>query len=114
MTSTDNTLGLTLPLEATTPTEIDPAILRNEFNEIIRAADAGEFTYKGDPNEPDFLSKKAAFNELVRVKVKRGIELQAILRRQNSGPAKPKAAAKGRGKKKGGVDTAAIMAGLLD
>lgn len=103
-------LGLTVPANPA-EAEPDPALLRAEFNEIMRAAEAGEFDYKGDPND---VQAKAKFEEMVRQKVRRGIELQTILRRQNTGPAKPKAAGRGRKSAKAAPDQAAILQSLLD
>lgn len=103
-TSTSS-LGL---VAQTAEAEPDPALLRAEFNEIMRASESGEFEYKGDPNDKDAMAK---FAEAVRLKVKRGIELSQILRRQNTGPARAKPASKGRRKS---VDTKAAIANLLD
>lgn len=108
MTTGPSTLGLTAAA-APAEVEIDPAILRAEFNEIMRASEAGEFEFKGEPNDAQ---AKATHDEAVRKKIARGIELSAILRRQNTGPAKPKAAKAGRGKRPT-VDVAAAMAELL-
>ena len=109
MTQTPSTLGLTAAA-APPEVEIDPAILRSEFNEIMRASEAG-FDYQGDPADAQ---AKAAHDEAVRKKIARGIELSAILRRQNTGPAKAKTPT-GRARKgsKPAIDTAAAMAELL-
>lgn len=109
MTQPQSSLGLAVTATPA-PEEIDPAILRSEFNEIMRASEAGEFTYKGDPSDA---AAKALFDESVRKRVARGIELAAILRRQNTGPAKAKPTAKGGRGKKPAIDTAAAMAELL-
>ena len=108
-----NTLGLAgSALAPTAEAEPDPAILRMEFNEIMRASDAGEFEYKGNPND---LKAKAEHEEKTRQRIRRGIELSQILRRQNTGPAKPKAAG-GRAKRssKLAIDAAAAAAKLLE
>lgn len=108
MTQSPSSLGLTA---AATPAEveIDPAILRAEFNEIMRASEAG-FDFKGNKDD---VQAKAAHDEAVRKKIARGIELSAILRRQNTGPAKAKTTGGKRGAKRPAIDTAAAMAELL-
>lgn len=105
----DNTLGLPAALTAA-EAEPDPAVLRAEFNEIMRESDSGRFNYQGDPNDKEAMAKHA---EWVRSRVKRGIELSTILRRQNTGPARAKPAGRGRGKKPA-IDQAAILQNLLD
>ncbi len=78
------------------PEVVDVAALHAEFNLFIKRQNEGEFTYKGDPNDA---AAKQAFELQAFNAVKRGIELAAILRRQNTGPAKPKRAAAKGGRK---------------
>lgn len=107
-----STLGLTgSALAPTAEPEPDPAVLRMEFNEIMRASDAGEFEYKGDPND---VKAKAEHEEKTRLRIRRGIELSQILRRQNTGPAKPKAAGRAKRGSKLAIDAAAAAAKLLE
>lgn len=109
MTQSPSSLGLTAAATPA-PEEIDPAVLRAEFNEIMRASEAGDFDFKGNKDDAQ---AKAAHDEAVRKKIARGIELSAILRRQNTGPAKAKAPGGKRGAKRPAIDTAAAMAELL-
>lgn len=82
--------------EATSQPEIpaDPAALHREFNDYVAAQARGEFDYKGDPNDA---KARAEFEARAFEKFKRAIELTAILRRANTGPAKAK---KGTSRKK--------------
>jgi hypothetical protein len=82
--------------------DIDPALdhakLKAEQDEIMREQASGAWDRKGvDP-------------EWVRTRIKRGIEVTALLRRTNTGPAKPKSSRRGG---KGKVDVEAITEELL-
>lgn len=97
----------TVPAAPAAPSDPDPALLHKEFNEITVEQNSGAWDYKGDPNDKAAIEKH---EEYVRSRVKRGIELVAILRRSNTGPAKAKPAKRG----KPAIDLVAAAASLLE
>ena len=76
--------------------------LQRELEEIEMEQKAGKWIYTGDPADETQIT---IFNEHVRKRVKRAIEILATLRRSNTGPAKPKATAR---KKTAPVTSAAL------
>lgn len=89
--------------------QVDRAALLAEFQAYLRAQALGEFEYRGDPNDAPAKTKHEA-DEFIRFK--RVIELTAILRRENTGPAKPKKAAAGTKGRKSSIDVSSDS--LLD
>jgi len=92
------------------PIEVDFVQAEAELRLLTREQLEGKWDYKG-PSED--AQAKRAFDEGILPKIKRCIELTAILRRTNTGPAKA-TGARGKRKAKAAPDLERIKASLLD
>ena len=74
-----------MSVEAAPPTEGDIMSWNKELMDIQREQHMGTWDFKGNENDE---KAKEAHDVYVLSRVRRGIELTALLRRSNTGPAK--------------------------
>ena len=105
--------------DAAVDPQLDYAKLKAEQNEIMREQAGGAWGPAGQMTSEERFKQlsaeyqkkygtPAAFDEAVHLRIKRGIEVTALLRRTNTGPAKAKSKRRG-----GKVDIEAITEELL-
>lgn len=94
--------------EQAPPSEADVAAWMNELRQIQLEQHEGKWNFTGDEKDAEAMANHA---EYVRSRVRRGIELTALLRRSNTGPAKP--GGKRAGRKAPPIDLQAVEDELL-